>query len=192
MFSVCMHEFAHAYIALREGDDTAAASGHLTLNPLVQMGPVSLIVLCLIGITWGMVPVNPNRMRHRHSHGLVAFAGPAMNIILWLFGVLGCLAALHFAPAHATLWNTVWILAVLNLLLALFNLLPAYPLDGWTVAAFFFPSLEEASAEFRNGMTVALFALLFVSPLFGYLFAFASKATLSLVTLSARLLGILP
>ncbi|MCX6995813.1 MAG: site-2 protease family protein, partial [Kiritimatiellaeota bacterium] len=56
-FSICVHEFAHAWMALRCGDDTAARAGHLSLNPFRQMGPSSLIALLVVGIAWGAVPV---------------------------------------------------------------------------------------------------------------------------------------
>ena len=57
-FSICCHEYAHAYVALRVGDDTAARDGHLTLNPLVQMGFQSMLMLVFFGIAWGAVPVS--------------------------------------------------------------------------------------------------------------------------------------
>ena len=61
VFSICVHEYAHAATALQLGDDTAAQSGHLTLNPMVQMGGTSLAALLLVGVAWGAVPVNPPR-----------------------------------------------------------------------------------------------------------------------------------
>lgn len=70
VFSVCAHEFMHAWIALLQGDGTAAERGHLTMSPLKQMGPWSLFMLAFIGIAWGQVPVDPSRMRHRYSHAL--------------------------------------------------------------------------------------------------------------------------
>ena len=63
IFSVCFHEYWHAATALKLGDDTAARAGHLSFNPMVQMGPASLIMLLLIGIAWGSVPVDPRRQR---------------------------------------------------------------------------------------------------------------------------------
>ena len=60
--SVCIHEFCHAYTALKCGDPTAARMGHLTLNPLKQMGVISIIMLLLLGICWGSVPVNPGNL----------------------------------------------------------------------------------------------------------------------------------
>ena len=63
MFSISFHEFSHAWMALREGDPTAADAGHLTLNPLKQMGIISLVMFAIIGIAWGQVPVNPRNFR---------------------------------------------------------------------------------------------------------------------------------
>ena len=67
VFSICCHEFMHAWVALKEGDPTAADEGHLTLNPIKQMGIYSLILLALFGIAWGQVPVNPANFRSRNS-----------------------------------------------------------------------------------------------------------------------------
>ena len=82
VLSVCVHEFMHAYIALKNGDPTAADHGHLTLNPFKQMGLWSLITFCLIGIAWGQVPVNRANLRSRKARLAVDFAGVAANLIL--------------------------------------------------------------------------------------------------------------
>ena len=82
IFSICCHEFMHAYIALKEGDPTAADAGHLTLNPFRQMGLWSLIIFAFFGLAWGQVPVRHDRMRHRHGPPLVAVAGPATSLAL--------------------------------------------------------------------------------------------------------------
>ncbi len=90
MFSICVHEYAHAAMALHHGDDTASQRGHLTLNPLVQMGIRSLILLFVIGIAWGSVPVNLAKLRTRRSAAAVAFAGPLANLFLCvIFGFRG-------------------------------------------------------------------------------------------------------
>ena len=84
MFSICFHEYSHAYAALLQGDSTAAERGHLTMNPMVQMGTFSIIMLLFIGISWGSVPVNRRKFRHKYSDALVSFAGPAANVLLFL------------------------------------------------------------------------------------------------------------
>ncbi|MCK5845103.1 MAG: site-2 protease family protein, partial [Victivallales bacterium] len=83
VFSICCHEYMHARTALWQGDDTAARTGHLTLNPLKQMGLISIFMLFMFGIAFGQVPVNPNKMRKPWGEALVSFAGPFANIALF-------------------------------------------------------------------------------------------------------------
>jgi len=98
VFSTCCHEYAHARVALWQGDSTAADEGHLTLNPLKQMGPMSLVMLLFLGLAWGAVPVSKSRMRHPYSDALVSFAGPATNLLLALIsGILFCVCLLAFS-----------------------------------------------------------------------------------------------
>ena len=74
VFSICLHEFFHAWTALQFGDTTAADRGHLTLNPLKQMGPVSIVMFLILGFAWGAVPVDTYvlRARSRHAAAIVA------------------------------------------------------------------------------------------------------------------------
>jgi len=157
VFSICCHEYAHAWVALKQGDRTAADAGHLTLNPMVQMGPMSLIMLLICGIAWGAVPVRPDRMRHHYSHALVSFAGPAMNLLLAVGFTLGCTVMVARFGQDSVYANYLFRGAVMNIVLALFNLLPVPPLDGWTVLSFFFPRLAQTNSELRNA---SLFILL--------------------------------
>ena len=145
VFSVCCHEYAHAQVALWEGDTTARDEGHLTLNPLKQMGTLSLVLLAFIGIAWGMVPVNPQRMRRRLSPLLVSLAGPVTNLLLYImFTVLfyvyitsqGIPTSKIYSHNAALLF---FLGAILNLVLFVFNMLPVPPLAGslaivWVVA----------------------------------------------------------
>ena len=85
IFSICLHEFMHAYTALKLGDDTAARTGHLTLNPFKQMGIFSLIMLAMIGICWGAVPVNRNNFQKKYASALVSAVGPFTNFALFVF-----------------------------------------------------------------------------------------------------------
>ena len=99
IFSICCHEYAHTYTALRFGDDTAARSGHLTLNPLVQMGLQSLIILALFVLAWGSVPVSPGRVRSARKRAMISFAGPLINLLLCLlFSLLTVTAKTAGAP----------------------------------------------------------------------------------------------
>lgn len=138
--SIVLHELAHGWAAIRQGDRTPIETGHMTWNPLVHMGWPSLIVFALVGIAWGMMPVNPSRFRSRHGEALVAFAGPAMNLLL--AGVCILLAAAWGGYCQAVpdpLWRNLSVFfrtgAFLNLVLAAFNLLPLVPLDGSRILA---------------------------------------------------------
>ena len=82
IFSICLHELSHGWAAIALGDRTPIESGHMTFNPLVHMGGMSLVAFALIGIAWGAMPINPARLRGRYAEALVALAGPAMNLVL--------------------------------------------------------------------------------------------------------------
>jgi len=149
IFSICCHEFSHAWMALHQGDPTAAEQGHLTLNPLKQMGIFSIVMLAIMGIAWGAVPVNPSRMKHKYSDALVSFAGPLMNLILFLVSTLGFTITLYYLQykevTNPALENVNFIFftgARLNLLLFLLNMLPLPILDGWGVFSYIFPGLK--------------------------------------------------
>lgn len=141
-FSVIFHEFAHGYTAYRHGDDTAYLSGRLTLNPLPHIDPVGTIVLpaaCMLmhfpAIGWAKpVPVNPYRLRSpRSDMALVAFSGPLSNMLLIAVSMIG-LKLVSFGFLGAALSDPLAIIFVsaiqINLLLAVFNLIPIFPLDG--------------------------------------------------------------
>lgn len=150
--SIVLHELSHGWMALRLGDSTPRDLGHMTWNPLVHMGPWSLVAFAVIGIAWGMMPVDPTRLRGRHGDAWVAVAGPAMNIalatvsfvalVLWM--TLGSGVA---DPLNGNLRTFFWLGVWLNLVLAGFNLLPVLPLDGGRIAA----SLSRRYAEFAYG-----------------------------------------
>jgi Zn-dependent protease len=134
------HEYGHAWMALRCGDDTAKLQGRCSLNPLVHMDPIGTVVLPLLMIFlpgagrflvgWAKpVPVNPYNLRHpNRDQILVAMAGPAMNVVLAV-GLLG-LARICELVGFAGLIELLARMAWLSLLLCFFNLIPIPPLDG--------------------------------------------------------------
>jgi Zn-dependent protease len=174
--SVCVHELSHAWVALMQGDPTAAERGHLTLNPLKQMGPMSLIMLIFIGLAWGQVPVNPARMRHRWSHMLVAFAGPAANLGLFALCTIGLALSIYFgAPPNARLIFSLG--GALNIVLFVINMLPVPGFDGWQVISYFVPRATQVKAEVMGGASLLL--LLLVLVFLGTIFNFAEGLTKS-------------
>jgi Zn-dependent protease len=174
MFSICVHEYAHTLIALHFGDDTAAAEGHLTLNPFVQMGLTSVFMLALIGIAWGQVPVNPARLRTRGVRAAVAFAGPGSNLVLCvIFGLLtaGAYMLTDGAGGGQTMIQFVELACVANGVLFVFNMLPVPMFDGWSVAALFMPRLEDVTPQQAQTVTLLFLVAIFALGLFDFVWA---------------------
>jgi Zn-dependent protease len=157
MFSICCHEYAHAYAALRFGDDTAARNGHLTLNPFVQMGLQSLIMLALFGLAWGSVPVSGGRVRGAPRRALIAFAGPLMNLILCL--IFSLLTVIAQAAGAQSAVSFLFIGGAVNGMLFVFNVLPVPVLDGFAVLSAFHPGFEVFARKY-SGMVFLIFILL--------------------------------
>ncbi len=151
IFSITLHELAHGWAAMRLGDRTPAELGHMTANPLVHMGVWSLLMFALVGIAWGMMPTDPSRYRNgRRGRAWVAIAGPLTNAALAIIAIViaGVLTGL-FPSGGGPGWSPsasaaglvdqivlfLFIGAMLNIVLALFNLLPIPPLDGSQVLA---------------------------------------------------------
>jgi len=185
--SVVIHEVSHGYAASFLGDETARYQGRLTLNPVKHLDFVGSILVPSIsyflgGFIFGWakpVPYNPYNLRPgRWSEAAVAAAGPASNIILALiFGIL-----LRVTISMETSWATpafVQITAMIvfiNILLAIFNLMPIPPLDGSKLLFAFFPDkLFQIRGFFeRYGLILVLFFIFFlwqfISPVIGILF----------------------
>lgn len=168
LVSIVLHELAHGWTALGLGDSTPRDTGHLSWNPLVHLGPVSLIVFAIIGIAWGAMPVDPSRLRGRFGEVKVLLAGPGMNALLAL-GSLGAFVAWgRLAPAAGVsdpLYPNFSIFfkfgVMLNVALALFNMMPVLPLDGGRILAALWPAYRRfASGE--NGQWVMLGGFLLV------------------------------
>jgi Zn-dependent protease len=145
--SLTVHEAAHAVTADRLGDPTARTLGRASLNPLVHIDPVGTVLLPLAAVATGVpligwakpVPVVPSRLGHpRRDFMLVAAAGPASNLAL---AVLAAIALRAFAPAGAegALPAVLVTVVQLNILLAIFNLVPVPPLDGGNVLSGLLP-----------------------------------------------------
>ena len=133
-----VHEFAHAWAAWRLGDGTAKLFGRLTLNPIVHFDPIGGLLLLIsslsgFGVGWAKpTPVNPSNLRGGHdSEGIVAFAGPASNLLLAAVGaiVLRLVLATDLALPELVI-RTMLYFIVINIGLMLFNLVPIPPLDG--------------------------------------------------------------
>jgi Zn-dependent protease len=145
-----LHEFAHAWTATQFGDTTPRLNGRLTLNPLAHLDLMGSLLLLFAGFGWAKpVPVNPYALERRSPAALmwVSLAGPFTNFLLAILAAipfrLGLVTVANgFAPSTGLLPNfdkiMVWFI-YLNLLLALFNLIPLAPLDGEKIAIYFLP-----------------------------------------------------
>ena len=133
--AITIHEFMHAFTAYRLGDPTAARLGRVTLNPVAHFDPFGflftvLLVLGIAPIAWGKpVPVNPGNFRNpKRGMLLVAAAGPLSNLVqAVIFALILRFATSNWSPDLTTLLETG---VTLNILLAVFNLIPIPPLDG--------------------------------------------------------------
>jgi Zn-dependent protease len=169
--SICLHELAHGIVAVRLGDRTPINEGRLTLNPLVQMGPISLVVMLISGIAWGAMPIDRTRLRGRYGEALVAAAGPLMNVLI----AVAALTALGLWQRHdpRVAFGQIGDVAdngrlllrafgVMNVALALFNMLPVPPLDGSHILASLSPSYARlAETIVMSGAFVLIFILQF-------------------------------
>lgn len=143
--SITLHELAHGWVAIKLGDNTPNWTGHMTWNPIVHMGPFSLVAAFVAGIAWGLMPVDPTRLRGKYAESLVALAGPATNLILAFFVLtaLGIWQRVDIGVGpydDSRITNGVMVMNVFgsfNLLLFLFNLIPIPPLDGSRILANF-------------------------------------------------------
>jgi Zn-dependent protease len=137
---ITFHEFSHAFMADQLGDHRPRALGRVTLNPVAHIDPVGAIVFVLAGFGWGKpVPVNVYALRPgRLGMAIVAAAGPIANIVVALaFAVVYRVVEPIVGDGLAI--EIVYFIVLYNLLLAIFNLLPIPPLDGYNVALAFLP-----------------------------------------------------
>lgn len=165
IFSIVIHEVSHGSMANYLGDPTAKHAGRLTLNPLKHLDPVGSVLVPLFLILlrspfligWARpVPINPYNFKNpRWDSAKVAVAGPSANLsVALVFGLV-----IRFAPLPISLLTIFGLIVILNLLLAVFNLIPVPPLDGSHVL---FTLLPESAWKFKAALSqYGLFVLLF-------------------------------
>ena len=178
LFSLCVHEAAHAAVSNLCGDDTARLQGRLSLNPLVHIDLLGTVILPFIMIYrlgwifgWAKpVPFNPSNLNNiRRDPVLIAMAGPASNLLLAFFfaftGRIYFLLAGGPASVPTLIFEFFYFMILLNFILMLFNLIPVPPLDGHHALNYFLPPKAQRAMQ-QIGPFGIIIAILLAQPLF--------------------------
>ncbi|MBP1658358.1 MAG: peptidase [Bacteroidetes bacterium] len=169
-----VHEFAHASVASRLGDDTAKSQGRASLNPLVHIDPLGFIFLLVAGFGWAKpVVIDQSKLKHpRRDDAIIAAAGPLSNLALSIVGaavftILIGLVPYRGEPTYAWILNALMAGIYVNLGLFVFNAIPLPPLDGSHIllSALNLRDSPTAHLVFRYGMIV-LFGIILAEQFF--------------------------
>jgi len=175
LLSLSLHESAHAYVAYRLGDPTARNFGRVTLNPAKHLDPIGFVSMLLLGIGWAKpVPINARNFENpRKGMALSSLAGPVSNLILAIIMALFCAVSEFFwwgteiSTTAYTVWQYVatffYYGVILNVSLAVFNLIPVPPLDGSRLLGLALPPKYYFSyMRYERYIGIAFLALVFI------------------------------
>jgi len=189
IFSIVIHEVSHGYMAESLGDPTARLAGRLTLNPLKHIDPFGSIILPLLtfftgGVIFGWakpVPFNPYNLRNgRKGEAMVAFAGPLSNLLIAAFFSLIIRLNGTFFTLSSQPLTLVAAVVLINIVLAVFNLVPLPPLDGSRILFFFLPQRFDSVRAFLERYSLILLLVLvfflwtYISVAVGFIFHLAT------------------
>ena len=149
LVGLTFHEFSHAFTADQLGDHRPRAMGRLTLNPIAHVDPIGALMLVVAGFGWAKpVMVNPAALRGgRRSMALVAFAGPIANVVVAVAFAVIFRAMILVGVESGFFLNLVALIVQLNILLAIFNLIPIPPLDGYNVLLAYLPPRQAVAIQ---------------------------------------------
>lgn len=168
-----IHEYAHALVATKLGDDTARLKGRLTIAPLAHIDVMGALMILLVGVGYAKpVPVNPRKFKNpKAGMALTAFAGPLANILMAIFFmILANICNIIYPSNPALIIEVSYIFftsaATINVSLAVFNLLPIPPLDGSRIVNLIIPSKYYFKImQYERYIILGVFALIFLGVL---------------------------
>lgn len=171
LLAIPVHESAHAWVSAKLGDSSAKDNGRVSLNPLVHFDPLGALCMILTGIGWAKpVSMYPARFKNpKVGMAITAAAGPLSNILLAAISMLLYKVVYYVTPA-TVVWNllfeVLWYMIIINIGLAVFNLLPIPPFDGSRIATLFLPQRAYFKLmKYERYMFMAVFVLLFLGVL---------------------------
>ena len=176
LLALTIHEFAHGYVAYKLGDYTASITGRLSMNPLKHLDPVGTVCMLLVGFGWAKpVPIDTRNFKNpKRDMALSALAGPVANFILAFIGMFFYMLAGRFLYSSIMDGNMLSyalilflnVFFMLNLGLAVFNMLPVPPLDGSRIFLTFLPTkLYFKVMQYERYIMIGMFALIFLGVL---------------------------
>ncbi len=188
LFSIILHEIAHGYAAYIQGDETAYRAGRLTLNPLVHIDMMGSVIVPLFafftaGTFFGWakpVPYNPYNIRTRIGQAFVAAAGILTNIFIAILAIVVFKIALSNGLVSGRMGEAVMTIIMVNVSLALFNLIPIPPFDGMSIIQSLFPRLHISSRLIYNPVYL-IGAILVASVLYSMLIPYVFGWVQSLI-----------
>ena len=173
IIALALHEYAHAWAAVKMGDFTPKMMGRLTLNPMAHIDPIGLVVLLIARFGWAKpVVINPHNFHDRKKGEiLVALAGPAMNFLL-AFLALGVMSFLNNTMRREMSYGlraVLWLIVVYNINFGIFNLIPLPPLDGSRILMAVLPYEMQYRFAALERYSMIIFIIFIATPILGYI-----------------------
>ena len=184
IMALALHEYAHAWAAVKMGDFTPKMMGRLTLNPMAHIDPIGIVVLLIARFGWAKpVVINPHNFRDRKKGEiLVALAGPAMNFLLAFLslGVMIFLTHRMRMEMSYGLRAVLWLIVVYNINFGIFNMIPLPPLDGSRILMAVLPYEMQYRFAALERYSMIIFIIFIATPILGYILVPIAQFLLSL------------